>query len=49
MSLFRLYSIGDSIGLFPIAYAERIQHATMPEMFDKEEDRFIVSEVVDKE
>ena len=35
--------------MFPIAYADRLHYASMREMFDEEEDSYVVSEVVDKE
>ena len=44
----RLYSIGDNIGLFPIAYAERLEHAAVEDSWSREEDLYILAETVDK-
>ena len=45
----RLYSVGDNIGLFPIAYAERLEHAAVEDSWSREEDLYILAETVDKE
>ena len=44
----RLYSVGDNIGLFPIAYAERLEHAAVEDSWSREEDLYILAETVDK-
>ena len=44
----RLYSVGDNIGLFPIAYAERLEHAAVADSWSREEDLYILAETVDK-
>ena len=44
----RLYSVGDNIGLFPIAYAERLEHAAVADSWSREEDLYIIAETVDK-
>ena len=43
-----LYSIGDNIGLFPIVFADRLRYSTMADLYQPEEDMYILSEVVDK-
>ena len=44
----RGYSIGDRIGLFPIAYADRVQYSSQRDRFSEEEDLYIISETVEK-
>ena len=48
ISTLRGYSIGDRIGLFPIAYADRLQYASNRDRFREEEDLYIISETVEK-
>jgi len=43
-----LYSIGDNIGLFPIAYADRLERASLTDLWNPEEDLWIVREVVER-
>jgi len=43
-----LYSIGDNIGLFPIAFADRLERATLTDLWKAEEDRWIVQQVVER-
>ena len=44
----RGYSIGDRIGLFPIAYADRVLYSSQRDEFREEEDLYIISETVNK-
>lgn len=44
----RGYSIGDRIGLFPIAYADRVLYSSQRDGFREEEDLYIISETVNK-
>ena len=43
-----LYSIGDNIGLFPIAFGDRLRLSSSSSAFSAEDDRYILSEVVAK-